>query len=163
MRAVVRAHLIEQVPHLLVRQRVEQAALLRRREIRKRPRRLLSRKQAEDYPLRRGRLLDDDVRDVRGVHRPQRVPQLVPLSPCYQFPDRITCLDHAAHGRSALGWRICGNDWVRATLGRSEEHTSELQSRLHLVCRLLLEKKKKRQSTPGRRESTPRIPKPAHA
>src|SRR2546429_7320927 len=28
------------------------------------------------------------------------------------------------------------------TGGRSEEHTSELQSRLHLVCRLLLEKKK---------------------
>src|SRR3989449_4453423 len=28
---------------------------------------------------------------------------------------------------------------------RSEEHTSELQSRLHLVCRLLLEKKKKKQ------------------
>src|SRR2546422_6183248 len=27
--------------------------------------------------------------------------------------------------------------------GRSEEHTSELQSRLHLVCRLLLEKKKR--------------------
>src|SRR2546422_1585619 len=38
----------------------------------------------------------------------------------------------------------------RATIGhddraRSEEHTSELQSRLHLVCRLLLEKKKTRQ------------------
>src|SRR5687768_18102222 len=33
-----------------------------------------------------------------------------------------------------------------AELGvRSEEHTSELQSRLHLVCRLLLEKKKKTQ------------------
>src|SRR2546422_8034671 len=32
---------------------------------------------------------------------------------------------------------------------RSEEHTSELQSRLHLVCRLLLEKKKKtKDSTP---------------
>src|SRR2546422_8061886 len=30
-----------------------------------------------------------------------------------------------------------------AYLARSEEHTSELQSRLHLVCRLLLEKKKK--------------------
>src|SRR2546422_5206665 len=29
---------------------------------------------------------------------------------------------------------------------RSEEHTSELQSRLHLVCRLLLEKKKKKKS-----------------
>src|SRR2546429_5393100 len=33
---------------------------------------------------------------------------------------------------------------------RSEEHTSELQSRLHLVCRLLLEKKKKYQSTTTR-------------
>src|SRR2546422_8080710 len=31
-------------------------------------------------------------------------------------------------------------------LVRSEEHTSELQSRLHLVCRLLLEKKKKNTS-----------------
>src|SRR2546422_5337420 len=34
---------------------------------------------------------------------------------------------------------------------RSEEHTSELQSRLHLVCRLLLEKKKKKDA----RRSTP--------
>src|SRR2546429_6978499 len=32
---------------------------------------------------------------------------------------------------------------------RSEEHTSELQSRLHLVCRLLLEKKKQRKRTDG--------------
>src|SRR2546422_8235611 len=31
---------------------------------------------------------------------------------------------------------------------RSEEHTSELQSRLHLVCRLLLEKKKKKDKSP---------------
>src|SRR3989449_5423573 len=31
---------------------------------------------------------------------------------------------------------------TRADRARSEEHTSELQSRLHLVCRLLLEKKK---------------------
>src|SRR3989449_2134711 len=31
-------------------------------------------------------------------------------------------------------------------LERSEEHTSELQSRLHLVCRLLLEKKKKKEN-----------------
>src|SRR5687768_18188191 len=30
---------------------------------------------------------------------------------------------------------------------RSEEHTSELQSRLHLVCRLLLEKKKNKKKT----------------
>src|SRR2546429_7073041 len=32
----------------------------------------------------------------------------------------------------------------RLSGNRSEEHTSELQSRLHLVCRLLLEKKKKK-------------------
>src|SRR2546422_10949180 len=39
---------------------------------------------------------------------------------------------------------------------RSEEHTSELQSRLHLVCRLLLEKKKKnRQTTRIRAEYDP--------
>src|SRR5690625_1273193 len=35
-------------------------------------------------------------------------------------------------------------------IGRSEEHTSELQSRGHLVCRLLLEKKKTRRSRNGR-------------
>src|SRR5437870_9530965 len=38
-----------------------------------------------------------------------------------------------------------GNDGlVVGQFGRSEEHTSELQSRGHLVCRLLLEKKKKK-------------------
>src|SRR2546422_7885627 len=37
---------------------------------------------------------------------------------------------------------------------RSEEHTSELQSRLHLVCRLLLEKKKKRRFTTRSRINT---------
>src|SRR5687768_17678071 len=39
-----------------------------------------------------------------------------------------------------------GPEQQRAELAdpRSEEHTSELQSRLHLVCRLLLEKKKKK-------------------
>src|SRR2546422_3439646 len=36
---------------------------------------------------------------------------------------------------------------------RSEEHTSELQSRLHLVCRLLLEKKKKTQKKPDKYEA----------
>src|SRR5690606_39745515 len=38
--------------------------------------------------------------------------------------------------------------WSRSS-GRSEEHTSELQSRENLVCRLLLEKKKKQYSTRG--------------
>src|SRR3989449_5763499 len=36
----------------------------------------------------------------------------------------------------------CGPPHRTASPVRSEEHTSELQSRLHLVCRLLLEKKK---------------------
>src|SRR2546422_5458952 len=36
---------------------------------------------------------------------------------------------------------------LAGSVGRSEEHTSELQSRLHLVCRLLLEKKKSRTAT----------------
>src|SRR2546422_7384053 len=38
-----------------------------------------------------------------------------------------------------------------AARARSEEHTSELQSRLHLVCRLLLEKKKHPQTPPRTR------------
>src|SRR2546422_6624636 len=36
---------------------------------------------------------------------------------------------------------------------RSEEHTSELQSRLHLVCRLLLEKKKKQRDDNEQRQT----------
>src|SRR2546422_8388626 len=43
---------------------------------------------------------------------------------------------------------LCAGSIVAASrdgdVVRSEEHTSELQSRLHLVCRLLLEKKKKK-------------------
>src|SRR3712207_9528286 len=38
---------------------------------------------------------------------------------------------------------IAADDAARFEVGRSEEHTSELQSRQYLVCRLLLEKKKK--------------------
>src|SRR5687768_17953379 len=41
--------------------------------------------------------------------------------------------------------KLIGSQTYRRAMldSRSEEHTSELQSRLHLVCRLLLEKKKK--------------------
>src|SRR2546422_9373172 len=47
--------------------------------------------------------------------------------------------------RERLGEGVLDRDAVR-----SEEHTSELQSRLHLVCRLLLEKKKqKRERVPS--------------
>src|SRR2546429_3700290 len=48
---------------------------------------------------------------------------------------------------------------VTAAMHRSEEHTSELQSRLHLVCRLLLEKKKKKHmATPMPHATTPLHP-----
>src|SRR3989449_2904353 len=55
---------------------------------------------------------------------------------------------------STIGrWRSsrCSQSSKRSRI-RSEEHTSELQSRLHLVCRLLLEKKKE----PSRCRSNPR-------
>src|SRR5436190_21752657 len=45
-------------------------------------------------------------------------------------------------GTAARGCSVCGGRPARS--GRSEEHTSELQSHSDLVCRLLLEKKKKK-------------------
>src|SRR5260370_28987625 len=48
-------------------------------------------------------------------------------------------LDH----RDSIGWTTHDTQATTDTLLRSEEHTSELQSHLNLVCRLLLEKKKK--------------------
>src|SRR5690606_42080253 len=48
-----------------------------------------------------------------------------------------TCPPCAGGARTSCRLRLC-----RSQSGRSEEHTSELQSRENLVCRLLLEKKK---------------------
>src|SRR2546422_2543779 len=75
-------------------------------------------------------------------------------------PPRSTLFPYTTLFRSARSTRLCAahrlpahvGAWSRGRRGahragrssRSEEHTSELQSRLHLVCRLLLEKKKKR-------------------
>src|SRR5438874_13276094 len=53
----------------------------------------------------------------------------LPISSCRR------CSDHS----SSAGWRTV---FTPAGFSRSEEHTSELQSRRDLVCRLLLEKKK---------------------
>src|SRR2546429_2528655 len=63
------------------------------------------------------------------------------------------CVCHCSDCRRSAGapmvaWGTVARKEFRVTHGRmaeyrrSEEHTSELQSRLHLVCRLLLEKKK---------------------
>src|SRR2546429_4260685 len=51
------------------------------------------------------------------------------------------------------GWKLKNTALSSKTPPRSEEHTSELQSRLHLVCRLLLEKKNE-MTTPSAIPST---------
>src|SRR5258708_28571001 len=51
-----------------------------------------------------------------------------------------------ADPKSVQTWRISSSSCAKHSPSRSEEHTSELQSPDHLVCRLLLEKKK----TPSR-------------
>src|SRR5689334_24403426 len=50
--------------------------------------------------------------------------------------------------RASFGSRSTSrrSSWPKAIRSRSEEHTSELQSQFHLVCRLLLEKKKKQKN-----------------
>src|SRR5437868_11958616 len=84
-------------------------------------------------------------------------------------PPRSTLFPYTTLFRSSRGVAItrlgparCGSQALRTALGvradrpqrrghrcgRSEEHTSELQSRFDLVCRLLLEKKKKKKNTP---------------
>src|SRR2546429_6931955 len=63
---------------------------------------------------------------------------------------RRWCARPSASSRSSLvrsrSWDARRTPGRGATWRRSEEHTSELQSRLHLVCRLLLEKKKQLRS-----------------
>src|SRR2546429_6938721 len=69
-----------------------------------------------------------------------RRPPRSPLFPTRRSPDPDL---GAAVDYGAVARRIVEiGTGQRVNLIRSEEHTSELQSRLHLVCRLLLEKKK---------------------
>src|SRR2546422_4251025 len=68
------------------------------------------------------------------------------------LPICLRIADRMLHFARRIPRRVEDRHVIRALLGRpvklavgvdrSEEHTSELQSRLHLVCRLLLEKKK---------------------
>ena len=55
--------------------------------------------------------------------------------------------DGAEFRKTQLGREAQERDTKSKNVERSEEHTSELQSRQYLVCRLLLEKKKKKKTT----------------
>src|SRR5580698_10924687 len=62
-------------------------------------------------------------------------------------PPRSTLFPYTTLFRSRRRWpplRLPAHAPVRRAARRSEEHTSELQSHVNLVCRLLLEKKKKK-------------------
>src|SRR5437762_8962117 len=69
-------------------------------------------------------------------------------------------LDASGLQATSKGWRIKYSGQKRTvvdgpfTEARSEEHTSELQSPMYLVCRLLLEKKKDRRDTDSSAEHT---------
>src|SRR5215217_8615429 len=74
------------------------------------------------------------------IRRPPRS-TLFPYTTLFRS-GRPTLSPPAADGnRASAASRSPSSDWLR-----SEEHTSELQSRQYLVCRLLLEKKKKKHS-----------------
>src|SRR2546422_6641348 len=69
-----------------------------------------------------------------------------PRSTLFPYTTLFRSLDELFRVEST-GWKgrhgtALASDLSRGAFYRSEEHTSELQSRLHLVCRLLLEKKK---------------------
>src|SRR2546422_3294322 len=84
------------------------------------------------------------------IRRPPRS-TLFPYTTLFrsQYSDGLIGLAACLSGEIALYLRQGNYEAAKASAQyfarvRSEEHTSELQSRLHLVCRLLLEKKKKR-------------------
>src|SRR5258708_9033551 len=97
-----------------------------------------------------------------------------PRSTLFPYTTLFRSSSSAAFRCSTAGWPVCASSALASNKtsardfsshsrtsrhawdggARSEEHTSELQSPDHLVCRLLLEKKKK-QSTPNYRPRPP--------
>src|SRR6476620_12070767 len=76
------------------------------------------------------------------IRRPPRS-TLFPYTTLFRSPRRLRVGDISARlvGQAVFGEAVLLG--LALALRRSEEHTSELQSRQYLVCRLLLEKKKK--------------------
>src|SRR3712207_7045414 len=85
------------------------------------------------------------------IRRPPRS-TLFPYTTLFRSETYVICVrvkSSNTPGGSGLNWIVGPNGHERASglLRRSEEHTSELQSRQYLVCRLLLEKKKNNASS----------------
>src|SRR2546427_3534167 len=78
------------------------------------------------------------------IRRPPRS-TLFPYTTLFRSNGRVECRD--AQRVNELGDQALRQAGAQVGHGRSEEHTSELQSQSNLVCRLLLEKKKKTTST----------------
>src|SRR5688572_31492596 len=78
------------------------------------------------------------------IRRPPRS-TLFPYTTLFRSPVAVADDADRDHARSSLATTRAGTPATVAPSGtsRSEEHTSELQSQSNLVCRLLLEKKKK--------------------
>src|SRR5438034_7945763 len=75
--------------------------------------------------------------------------------PSILVPLPTAAADHQTHNAAALAEAGAAIQLAEARLTpRSEEHTSELQSHSDLVCRLLLEKKKKKQMNAKRHNTT---------
>src|SRR5258707_10698654 len=90
------------------------------------------------------------------IRRPPRS-TLFPYTTLFRSQSRDNETSHLPT-RDRISHRVCGHqhDDVFGRLQfRSEEHTSELQSRQYLVCRLLLEKKKTREMTKPPRAHAP--------
>src|SRR5690349_24251382 len=77
------------------------------------------------------------------IRRPPRS-TLFPYTTLFRSP---SIREYAERKMAKLSKQLAEPTQVEVELSRSEEHTSELQSRRDLVCRLLLEKKKKTSST----------------
>src|SRR5256885_6396614 len=71
-----------------------------------------------------------------------------PRSTLFPYTTLFRSLLDAAPCAAAARWRGGGRPVAASGPGRSEEHTSELQSPCNLVCRLLLEKKKNCRRSP---------------
>src|SRR5438876_6955275 len=76
------------------------------------------------------------------IRRPPRS-TLFPYTTLFRSPVRIVdLLEVVEVAENHRHWCLRGQQLLESQTPRSEEHTSELQSPVHLVCRLLLEKKK---------------------